>query len=1252
MKRVIFILCLLFCVSVCLTAQNKYNEAWEALNKNDRSNAARLIAGGISDPEYGADNYITHLYLQSYNGGEKNVTDFESSFYNKVKNPYPYVYALWFNSAILGGYGKKSAPHQIKLIERLIADPQAPGTLVASAHYQKGIHLLFSNKPEDASKEYAYISNIANWQYTGPFENLSESGLYKDHGPLAHPESEAVFTSSTNAPVRWFAPSLENKDGWTPVRFNIQRRTAVVYAQTFVNAPEDQEVYCNAGFTGAIKVWINDKPVLTEYKERATELDAYTVKCSLKKGTNRILVALGYTNDNYPNFSIRLTDSRYKAIPGLTGSNQYTPYPKDVNTAAETIPHPAELFFKEKVALEPGNLLNYLLLADVYMRNKKTLEARNIIESAIKQAPGNYLLRFKLIEILIKENNRTQLVEEMEVIKANDPQSLFAIELKIKDDFKNEKYEDAAKAVDAREKLFGEDETTLSYRLNLLAQEKKYDDMVKVGEMAFKKYPDNDGFLPLMYSIRKEVYKDNKGALKVYENFLKNNFNYQVATKFSDLLNEQGQIEKSIQIKSQLLNQFRYDPSGYHNMSGHYYGTKEYDKATELIEKALALSPYNESYWEQMGDIKSETRQTADAISAYEKSLLYDPNQYNVINKIRKLRGKQESYRLVTGEDIDALIRKDRPEDAKNTDYGFYIIHDEKSVIMHPGGATEEYDLLIVKITNEKGIDKYKESTIGYGSSQTLLIEKSEVIKKSGAKAQGERNDNEIVFTNLEVGDIIVFKYRIQNYVYGRFAKEYWDKSYFTGQVYTNTTRYSLLLPKGQPVKYQFLNSDIKPVITEVEDFTRYTWEMVKSEPLEDEPLMPENGDVAAVLHISTIPSWQDIASWYSDIVNNRSEEDYEITTLFNKLFPEGPAKIKSQFGKAKIIYDYIEKNIRYSSVSFRQGAFVPQRASATLNTRLGDCKDLSNLFVTLCRMADIECYMVLTDTRDNGAKDLVLPSTDFNHCIARAILDGKDYFIELTDNNLPFTGLPNNLIGALILEIPGKKNAGKADLTALHSDRRIKDIIRRVITIKPVDSDLLMDMSCIKYGSFSSGVRATYNNLDYEKQLKEMEKTIASSYKNNIKLEKLHFSDLKDLSDSVTYTYSFKAKNEISEIGSLQTFRITYPDIIATLDNFSADTRVYPIEYNDYETADLYETIVTVNAPAGKKFVELPANETLLFSNMKFSIAYKQLLPGTLVVTRKFVSDRKDIPASKYVEFKAFFEKIIKAEQKVIAFK
>ncbi len=1243
----------LLLTSLSAMSQGNYAKAWQALNKNDRKEATRLLALiPENDADY-TDAYITKLLLSDYDGKSNLVTDFESELYNRANNPYPYLYALWFEDYVLGDYGKKTLPHQLKIIDHIINDPKAPGTLVSAANYQKGMHYLYSHEFSKANNAYNEVGNIRNWQYVGPFENLSQAGFYKDYGPLQHPEPGAKFKSVTNADVSWFTPAAEIQDGWTPVIYQFNKRTAVVYAQNFVTSETDQAGLLSVGASGSVKVWVNDQLLISESRERVTEMDTYNVPVKLNKGTNRVLVQLGFSGLGYPNFSVRFTDQNFKALPGVSGSAVNAPY---IKAGANALPalqtQFAEKFFADKIAAAPQNLLNYVMLTDVYLRNRKIIEARGTMDKALAIAPGNALLMLKEIGVLVKDDNNTKMQEELEKLKQTDPESLTVLELKIKEDFDNERFEDGAKTLDRRIELFGENETTNAYKILMLVHDKKYDELVKQAEKMYARNPDNPKMLEMMYNVKKEVYKDPKGALRVYDNFMKDNYSYDSYEDYADKLEAAGNNGKALDIRTDLASSFPYSPSGFSKLSAYYVTSKKYDKAEENIRKAIALSPYNEYYWEKLGDIMDAREKKSEAIVAYNQSLQYDPHQYDIINKLRKLNGKSEVNKLLDETDIDKAIAADDESKAKNIDYGYYYILNEKNVVMHPGGATEEYNTLLVKITNQKGVDEFKESSIGYNNNQNLLIEKAEIRKKNKAKIEGERSDNEVVFSNLEPGDVIVFKYRLQSYSYGRFAKDFWDQQFFGGQIYTNVARYNLYAPTDQKINYVFNNSDVKPTVSDLENFKKYSWSIIDAAPMKDERFMPRNVDVATVLHVSTLSDWSDISSWYSDVVNNKAEEDPEIIALNKELFP-ATTKGMTEFQKARKIYDYIEGNIRYSSVSFRQSAFVPQRPSATLVTRLGDCKDMSSLFVTLAHMQGINAQMVLVDTRDNGQKETLLPGIEFNHCIAKAVLDKKPYYIELTDNYLPFTSLPNNLNGASILEIPSKNMSEKAAIIYLNSPTRIKDAVKRVMVIKPVDGDLDVDVKVVKTGHLSSGVRDTYQDLNEEKRSEEMEKSIANGYKNNVKLSSVSFKDLKNLSDSVEYAYAYKVKNEVAEIGSLRTFKISYPDVVASLDNFSSDTRDYPVEYWRYEDTDDYNTLVTVIAPAGTSFIEVPATETLSFGDLKYSLQYKLLAPGKLQVTRTFHNSRQQqVDAKDYPAFKAFFEKIVKAEQKFIAYK
>lgn len=1252
MRPILLLLFLLPAVSFAQT--DAYEQAWNALNKNQHEAAERLLEKAMTVKSTAGDAYITNLYLKSYRGKDKEIRNFADSFYRQQVNPYPYVYALWFSKPVLGEYGKKTKPWQLNMIDQLIADQKSPGSLVAAANYQKALHYIFSAEHEKAVGYANAVGGLQNWQFTGPFENLSGSGFYKDNGPLQHPEPQAVFKSATNAAIQWFTPAAEVKEGWILVQHHFEASTAVVYAQTFVNSPTDQNVICNAGFSGALKLWINDELLISESKEKTTELDAYSVNYRLRKGVNRVLVQLSFTDLSVPNFCIRITDQNYRPIPGIAGSTTYSSYQKEnlEQGKPEKLTHFAEQYFREKIKQEPTNLINYLLGTDALLRNSNFIEARTLLTKALTIAPDNALLRRKLVEVLVQENNRLLLLDELGKLRQNDPDCLLVLELDIKEFYKNEKYDDCEAAVEKRIKLFGEDEVTKAYEIMLALADQNYDAVVKLGEEFYEQYPDNSNFVEWMYTVKKDVYEDPKAGLDILEKYLKTSFNYTTTNKYADALIENGEQTKGLAVRDEVIRHFPYDKDMPFLMANYYFGKKQYDKAEEYLAKSIALSPYSEKYWELSGDIQREKNNKTKALQAYDQSLRFNPNQYSIIAKIRKLDKKPDISKLFDEVDVWKFIEKDDQAAAKNQDYGYYYILDRKDVVMYPGGANEEFVTLLIRITNESGIEHYKESTIGYSNWQSLLIENAEILKPNKSKIAGEKNGNEVVFTNLEVGDILYFRYRLQSFATGRFTGEYWDKHHFTDQVYSSSVSYNLLVPSSQKISYILTESSLKPSIKSVEDFTLYSWKMDKGEVLKYEPLMPVMADVASVLHISTIGSWNEISRWYSDAVYNRSEESIEVSSVYNDLIPAGDTE-KTEFAKARKIYDYIANNIKYSSVSFRQGAFVPQQAATTLTTRLGDCKDLSNLFVTFARMAGIKSQMVLVDTRNYGQRDILLPSVEFNHCIVKAVLDGKEYYIEMTDNYLPFASLPANLNGAIALEIPEHTSDMSAKLIFLNVKNKTKDVVRRIIEIKPVDGDLDVSVKAVKFGALSSGMRNDYRNLNNDKQKQQLEKSIAGNYKNHIEMKSVEFTDLDKLDDSVSYDMHYTVKNEINEIAGMQTFKVIYSDVIATLDNFSAAEREFPVEYWNYETVDLYDNEVNIIIPAGKQFVEIPKSENYRFKDMEYSLIYKQPRPGHLQILRTFSNNRpQQISVEEYPAFKSFFEKIIKAEQKFIAFK
>lgn len=1051
---------------------NDYEDAWTAINKKNFKEAKLFLQKATQDPATSIDAYLTLLFLQTYQGNENDINGLIDRL-SKSSDKNSYFYSMWFNGAVLGDYSKKK-PYQLNLLNKIFSDASFNGSMQAAAHYVKAMHYVFSNEYIKAIDEWTLMGAIQNWQLTGPFENLSGSGFNGSYGPLSSADAETKVIGANNVEVNWFTPLKLNKEGWIFTYAHLPQQSAIVYAQSFVNAPEEMKILLNAGANGAIKIWVNDGLVISESKERVTELDYYKNYCTLKKGYNSILIQLGYTNNSLPNFIIRFTDQNYNTIKGLTSTAQKQAYIKNSNAeTANLIKHFAEVFFEKKIAEEPRNLVNYILLSQTFLRDGHTTEARQTMEKALSLSPNNPLLKFELIQCLLKSENRTALAQEVEWLKENDPESYVNYQIKIQNFISEEKYTEAEEELKKMRSLYGEDENIMQLKASILGKLERVDELVELVNRNYTQNPENLAFLGMMFRLKKLINKDNKAALNVYENYLKTNFNYDVITQLANEYKAQGMNDKYVEILKKLKNVSGYDPRFASNLLNYYYENRNYSKALEYAEEALQLAPFTGTYWSNKALVHEAMNNKNEAITAYKKAIYFDRTTYEARKKLNVLEQKIDLYKLLPETDAYALMKKPLAD----MEHDFSYLLDEKGIIIYDEGASEEYVSYMAKLHTQKGIDSWKELYVPYNSNtQTLLIEKSEVIKANGSKVPAERNEEHIVFTGLEPGDAVYVKYRIQNYGKGRLGREFWDRFTFNSFVPSATARYTLVVPKAFKFNAEVINAKIEPSVKNVNDFTVYTWEDKNITPLKREPLMPPLNDVGAVLHISTVKTWADVANWYSDLSYQNTAENFELETLYKEIFDKAPAL--TNFEKAKRIYNYIVTNIRYSSVSFRQSNFVPQNVSKTISTKLGDCKDLSTLFVSLLNKAGIQGQLVLVDTRDNGSKDMLLPSMEFNHCIALAKIDGKDYYIELTDSNLPFGSLPSTLYGALTLVIPSQGQKSNAELKPLVAVNKTADRSIKHINVSIVGKDEKFTIVSSRFGSLTSAWRESYATL------------------------------------------------------------------------------------------------------------------------------------------------------------------------------
>ncbi len=1224
-------------------------QGWDAFNKNDRKDAKDLFQKAAGDGDAKAEAKLA-LALAWWSE-DKDEEGFKAlqDFVATSGNPYPYLYALWTSPIAFENYTKKSED-RLKLLKELADEPKTNGTIHAMAHSMLGKHYETAGNFRKAEEEYAQTGTIDHWQVLGTFDNISGSGFNKDFGALAHPEPDAVFKNKVDADVKWFTPPSERSDRWFDFDYYFSIHNSIMYAQTFLKSEVEQEVYFRSGNSGSLKIWVNDKLVTNIAEERNCDLDIYINNVKLHKGYNRILVQVGESETSRANFMIRATDKNSDPIKGLSSVASYQAYTKAEDYAVTSYSLFAEDFFENKIKTEPDNLLNYLMLSDVYLRNDKVYEARKILKKAQELAPQSSFVGTRVMEAYARDKNVTDFTREYEKIKSNDADCSYALKGLIEEARQKENFDEEEKLVGKYKSLFGEDEYTDLLDLSLIVSRNKYEEVISSSQKLYQKYPNNYALMNLTYTIERNSSKDLAKANVILKGFLKNNYSDKVMTELADNYFDLGNKKEGFELYNQRVQNYPYSVGYYTDLSDLYFASQDYNNALKWMKVTLEFAPYIGSYWNKLGKIYQAMNKNEEAIDAYRKAIYYTPTNYDARKQIRKIEGKKDLFENFAKSDVYELFKNS----AKSEDYpddNSVILLNEIQRVVYPEGATEERAEMLVKVFNQNGIDAWKEYGIGYNHyRQRLIIDKAEILKKDGNKVQAEKNDDYLVFTNLEAGDAIHVSYRLENYNTGKLARHFWDQFNLNFGYPSKISRYSLLLPAGKAFKYEVLNADIKPAITDVEDNKLYVWEYKDQPAIKPEPHMPALSDVGAILDISSLPDWKYISNWYSDLSSTFAKSDFEIKETTAELFKG--KKGLTELEKAKMIYEYIEDHVSYSNVPFMHGPIIPQKASRTLNTKLGDCKDVSTLFVAMCKEAGLKANLILVDTRDNGEKHLNLPNVDFNHCVAQLQTGGKKYYIELTDQKLSFSSIPTIDLNANILFIPREGDTAATQLTKFNSPNRPRNNIIRQTDLKFDNNDMTFSRKNIKTGVFASQMRNDYADKGKDKQEKMITQAIAGDFTNATKLLNLNIYDVKTLSDTFRYDYSFNVKNELTEVVGIKIFRIPWSDAVRSLDFLSLETRRYPFLVWSYSASEETKEIISIEIPKGKMLVEQPKSVTLTCSVADYSLTYDNTTAGKLKVVRELKLKKDKASPEDYTEFRNFFGKVAEADSKQIGFR
>jgi tetratricopeptide (TPR) repeat protein len=1227
-------------------AQSNLKNAWQAFFDNKRDIARDLFTQASKQNETTVDACLgLSLLAQMDRSSSESFSEFKK-FCDKSKYPQPYIYALWTTESINGSVGKRSA-EELSFLKSIAENREYDGMLAAMANSRIGANYEKEKQFDKADAEYGKIGSINNWQITGEFENISTSGFDKKFEVINHPEPGAVFINKHGAKIGWHDVTDLRHDKWVDFTYYSSIENSIMFSQTFVKSEQDADVQLRIGVSGSVKVWINDNLILAEPEERNNDLDSYLQTIKLNKGYNRILVQIGESYASRSNFMVRLTDIKGHPIPNLTCVTKAQPYIKSISAISQKIEPFATSYFEEKIKKDPEDFLSKMLLAEAYLRNDKTFEARHLIEELKKKYPNSSFLNLMMYNVFTRENNRTGAETIKETIKNTDPMLTEALVWKY-NEYNGQKAYDKAADVIKQIELQEPDLEEFIYqsKIGIAGSNKNQNDVIKLGEEAYLKFPDNKEICQLKYAIEKQVRK-NPQAIDVLKKYLNNNDDYGMATILSEAYFTAGDAASGIKVLQDEIKNKPFGSGIYSYLGNQYYKLQQYDKAEECYLNCARIAPTISYYYASLGKINEMGKHINKAIENYQKCLELNPNDYESIKVLRKLQNKKDVFAYFEEPNIDEIVRK-APKASEYPDDNVVTLNEEVQKVVYEQGGSEQKTYITIKILTQKGIENWKEYSVDYDKWEDLVIEAAEVIKANGTKVPAERNEAQLVFTNLEIGDVINVSYKTKSYSQGKLSGYFWDSFYFSNGRPFLKSKYSLLISKNQKFNYKFSQKPIEPVKISSDEFDLYTWKNEKQEGLQYEDKMPPLDDVANILYLTSIPDWKFISEWYNEIGSAKARPNYEVKEVINDLFNSQTSLTPIQ--KVEKIYNYITKNISYSEVSFRQSGLIPQNPANVINTRIGDCKDVSTLFVSMCKEAGIDAQLVLVKTHDNGITTMPLPSIDFNHCMAKVNLNNRDYYIELTSQCLPFGSLYNSAINSSMLDITGSNSM--ADIKYLDPTTRKANNVKRNTKVSFKNNDMLIEEKTYKTAAAAGSMRESLGELSTKDQIKNVKESISSLDPDNevTKLKYINI-DRKNTIDTVYMDLAYDLKNYIKTIGGIYIFTLPWSakmsagDLQITLPRYS-DIDLSQMFYLDNET----ETI-TVNLAAGKKMVEAFIPVSLKNDIIEYSITPKQV-GNNIVITRTFKLKKEVVPAARVAEFNTFFKQMVEADNRELAMK
>jgi hypothetical protein len=380
-----------------------------------------------------------------------------------------------------------------------------------------------------------------------------------------------------------------------------------------------------------------------------------------------------------------------------------------------------------------------------------------------------------------------------------------------------------------------------------------------------------------------------------------------------------------------------------------------------------------------------------------------------------------------------------------------------------------------------------------------------------------------------------------------------------------------------------------------------------------------------------------DLYAWYKSLVQKIGNDPAAIKTKALEI-TKGAA---TDLDKIKMVYNWVQDNIRY--IAFEDGiaGFKPEKAQEVLQRKYGDCKGMANLTSELLKALGFDARLCWIDT-NHIAYDYSTPSVAVdNHMICAVNYGGKRYFLDATETYIGFDQYAERIQARQVMI----ENGDAFILDRIPSGNYQQNLQYEKRTLQ-IDGASLKGKAEQRWTGESKEYLLTQVHGIKTEKLQDALLQYLSDSDSKYVLSNLQTSDLHNWNTDMQISYELQHQDAVTSFGNEMYIE---PDFRKEFSGMDIDTTK---RTQDWQFSYKYHLVneTSIEIPAAYKPQALPEALNINRDGYMFTISYQQ--QGNRIIYKKELSIRNThLPKAAFAQWNQDIEQLKKTYEQQIIF-